>query len=129
MTYIFRYTAHSSDGQYLTTWPNTSGLKAETESLIIAAQDQARSTNNHKKNILKQEIDGICRRCGIAEEYIGHIVAGCTMFAPTEYFTRHNMVASYVHWKVCKDLGIQMSGKWDDHQPTAVTRKEHVVVM
>jgi hypothetical protein len=35
-------------------------IKGETESVIMAAQDQAISTNYFKKKILKQEIESRC---------------------------------------------------------------------
>jgi hypothetical protein len=37
-------------------------LKGETESVIMAAQDQAISTNYFKKKILKQDIESRCSR-------------------------------------------------------------------
>ena len=38
-------------------WLNSGDIKGETESTIVAAQDQAISTNYFKKKILKQEIE------------------------------------------------------------------------
>jgi len=38
-------------------------IKRETESTIVAAQDQAISTNYFKNKILKEEIESKCRLC------------------------------------------------------------------
>lgn len=103
-----------------TAWLRSAGLKAETESLIVAAQDQALNTRYHQKNILKQRTDSKCRMCNKAEEHISHIVSGCSTLAPTEYVNRHNRVASFVHWTMCRDLGSQVCGKYYEHKPEKV---------
>jgi hypothetical protein len=38
-------------------WLKFGGIKGETESTIVAAQDQAISTNYFKRKILKEEIE------------------------------------------------------------------------
>jgi predicted restriction endonuclease len=38
-------------------------IKGETESITVAAQDQAISTNYFKRKILKEEIESRCRLC------------------------------------------------------------------
>ena len=59
-------------------WLFSSGLKGETESLIIAAQNQALSVGYHQRN-MKQPTDSTCRTCCKAEEHMHHIVQGCTI--------------------------------------------------
>jgi hypothetical protein len=44
-------------------WLKFGDIKGETESTIVAAQDQAISTNHFKRNILKEEIESRCRLC------------------------------------------------------------------
>jgi hypothetical protein len=44
-------------------WLKFGDIIRETESIIMAAQDQAISTNYFKKKILKQEIESRCRLC------------------------------------------------------------------
>jgi hypothetical protein len=51
-------------------------VKGETESTIVAAQDQAISTNYFKNKIFKEEIYGKCRFCNQHEETIGHLTSG-----------------------------------------------------
>ena len=42
----------------------TAGLKSEPEGFIIAAQDQAITTNYYRIKILKDDADPMCRICG-----------------------------------------------------------------
>jgi hypothetical protein len=49
--------------------------------------------------------------CYKAAEDIKHIVAGCTTLMPSEYINRHNKVAGYIHWMICKHMGLQVTDK------------------
>ena len=49
-------------------WLKSGDIKGETESTIVAARDQAISTNYFKNKILKQEIGSKCRLCKQHEE-------------------------------------------------------------
>ena len=49
-------------------WLKSGDIKGETESAIVAAGDQAISTNYFKNKILKQEIGSKCRLCKQHEE-------------------------------------------------------------
>jgi predicted nuclease of predicted toxin-antitoxin system len=44
-------------------WLTNGGLKPETVSEIVAAQDQALQTKYHAANILNTETDSKCRLC------------------------------------------------------------------
>jgi predicted restriction endonuclease len=44
-------------------WLKFGDIKGETESTIVAAQDQTISTNYFKRKILKEEIESRCRLC------------------------------------------------------------------
>jgi len=44
-------------------WLKSGDIKGETESTIVAAQDQAISTNYFKNKILKEETESKCRLC------------------------------------------------------------------
>ena len=80
-------------------WLKSSGLKPETEGVIIAAQDQCLPTRSYRFMIIKDGTNPMCRLCGKFEETIGHITAGCNTLAVKEYIHRHNRVAAYVHYK------------------------------
>ena len=79
-------------------------MKKETESVIIAAQDQAISTNNIRKNVYKEDISSMCRMCGKSEETFAHILNKSPNLAQNEYKKwRHDQVAKIIHWELCKN--------------------------
>ena len=53
------------------------GLKAETEELIIAAQDQRLATRFYHSNIIKHGTNPLCRMCGKFDESFDHVISGC----------------------------------------------------
>jgi len=76
-------------------WLKSGDIKGETESTIVAAQDQAISTNHFKNKILKEEIESKCRLHTQHEETIDHLTSGYTILAKNEYLMRHDKV--YTH--------------------------------
>ena len=110
-------------------WLTNGRLKGETESLLVAAQDQALNTRYHQRHILGQSVKSVCRLCLKAEEHISHIVAGCEVLAPVEYLQRHNKVAGYIHWRICKSLYLPVTEKYYMHVPEKVTKMEDNVIM
>ena len=91
-------------------------LKGETEGLLMAAQDQAINTRNYQKVICGQQVESKCRMCLQHEETVDHI----EVLAKTEYISRHNNAAAYLHWSICKDLDIEITDKWYQHAPETV---------
>ena len=67
------------------TWLKEGKLKRETESLIIAAQDQAIRTNYVKATIDRSQDDPKCRMFKQNNETISHIVSGCPKLAQKGY--------------------------------------------
>ena len=65
-------------------WPQNGDLKRETESLIVAAQNQSIRTNLVKARIDKSQGDSLCRMCRKVDESIDHIVSGCSKLAQKE---------------------------------------------
>ena len=92
-------------------WLKSGDIKGETESTIVAAQDQAISTNYFKNKILKREIESKCRFCKQHEETIDHLTSGCPILAKNEYLMRHDKVCTHVHYSICKALGIETTDK------------------
>jgi hypothetical protein len=90
---------------------NNNNNKGETESTIVAAQDQAISTNYFRKKILKEEFESKCRLCKQYEETIDHLTSGCPILPKNEYLMRHDKVCTHLHFSICKALGIQTTDK------------------
>ena len=84
-------------------WLKSGDIKGETESTVVAAQDQVISTNYFKNKILKQEIESKCKQ---HEETIDHLTSGCPILAKNEYLMRHDKVFTHLHYSICKALGI-----------------------
>ena len=110
-------------------WLRSAGLKAETEGLLIAAQDQSLATKSYHHRIMKDGTDPLCRICGKFEETIGHIISGCPELAKTEYIHRHDRAASYLHWKICRHYHINTDDKYYEHKPATVTENDDVTIL
>ena len=65
-------------------WLQNGDLKRETESLIVAAQNQSIRTNLVKAKIDKSQGGSLCRVCRKVDEGIDHIVSGCSKLAQKE---------------------------------------------
>ena len=61
----------------------STGLKAETEGLIIAEQDQSLATRSYYAKIIKDGTDPMCKICNRYEETIDQIVSNCPVLAKT----------------------------------------------
>ena len=105
-------------------------LKKETESTIIAAQDQALYTRNMRKTAYGENVDSTCRVCGYADETVAHIVAQCQKLAQKEYKQmRHDNVAKVIHWKLCEKWGYEKSDQWYTHKPEKVLESEECKIL
>ena len=110
-------------------WMRRGTLKRETESLIVAAQDQALRTNYRKAKIEKSGGDPKCRLCKERDETVSHLVSECSKIAQTEYKKRHDKVAAAVHWSICKRHGLPHSEKWYDHRAPPVIENTKVKLL
>jgi len=73
-------------------WLSKGDLKAETESEIVAAQDQALQTKYYATKILNTETDSKCRLCQQFDEKTDHIISACPILAKKQYIKRHDRV-------------------------------------
>ena len=108
-------------------WLKSGDIKEETESTIVAAQDQAISTNYFKNKILKEEIESKCRLCKQNEETIDLFTAGCPILAKNEYLMRHHKVCTHLHYSICKALGIETTDKWYTHTCSSQCMKREML--
>ena len=67
-------------------------VKAETESEIVAAQDQALQTKYSATKILNTETDSKYRFCQQFEETIDRIISACPILAKEQYIKKHSSV-------------------------------------
>ena len=78
-------------------WLQNGDLKSETESFIVAAQNQSIRTNLVKARIDKSQGDSSCKVCRKVDESINHIVSGCIKLAQKEYRRRHDNLGKIIH--------------------------------
>ena len=127
-------------GQYLTqtkevrsdqcwAWLQNGDLKRETESLIVAAQNQSIRTNLVKAKINKSQGDPLCRECRKVDESIDHIFSGCSKLAQKEYKKRHYNLGKIVHWKLARKCNFEAGDKWCEHEPERVLENEDYKIM
>ena len=117
----------AGDARWL--WLKHGNLKRETESLILAAQEQAIRTNAIKAYIDKSQEQSKCRMCGERDETVNHLVSECSKMAQREYKRRHDWVARRVHWEVCRMYGIEVKDKWYEHDTAPVTENERCKIL
>ena len=110
-------------------WLRCGRLKKETEGLIVAAQDQALSTNAIKVKIHKQKGSPMCRLCGVKEETVDHLVSCCSTIAQTDYKGRHDRVATLIHWSLCKQYGFSRADNWWAHEAEKVLENDDYKVL
>jgi hypothetical protein len=73
-------------------WLSKGDLKAETESEIVAAKDQALHTKYYETKILNTETDSKCRLCQQFDETIHHIITACPILAKEQYTVQRGMI-------------------------------------
>ena len=81
-------------------WLSKGDLKAETESEIVAAQDQVLQTKYYAMKILNTKTDSKCRLCQQFDETIDHIISACPIMAKEQYIKRHERVCAQVHFNI-----------------------------
>jgi len=79
-------------------WLKSGDIKGEIESTIVAAQDQAISTNYFKNKILKEETESKYRLCKQHDETIDHLTSGCPILSKNEYLMSYDKVCTHLHY-------------------------------
>jgi len=101
-------------------WLRFGNVSKEMEGLLFAAQEQALSTNAIKAHIYHSQCSARCQLCGGADETIDHLVSCCPVLVQKEYKSRHDCVASHVHWMQAKQTGFPVMNVWWKHSPSRV---------
>ena len=92
-------------------WLRNGDLKRETESPIVAAQNQNIRANLVKAKIDKSHGDSLCRVYRKVDESIDHIVNVCSKPAQKEYKRRHDNLGKIVHWKLARMCNFEAGDK------------------
>ena len=106
------------------TWLRKGNFKRETESLLIAALDNAIRTIHIKARIDKTQKNSKCRLCGDRNETINHVISECSKLAQREYKARHDWVGKVIHREMCKKFKFDNTNKWYMHNPVPVLEND-----
>ena len=93
------------------TWLRKGNLKRETESLLIATQNNTKRTKHIKPRIDKTKENSKCRLCGDGDETINHIISECSNLAQKECKARHDWVGKVIHWEMCRKFQFDHTNK------------------
>ena len=108
-------------------WLRSSGLKGETESLIIATQDQSThdTTKRTSSTTSGQLLPNVPQVRGACES------SDCWLHnnGSNRISQKHNKVASYIYWTACRAFGIEVVGKYYRHEPVSVINTDAVTIM
>ena len=105
-------------------WLKKGNFKRETESLPIAAQDNAIRINHIKTRIDKTQQNSKCMLCDDRDETINHIISKCSKLTQKEYKTRHDCVGKVIHQKMCKKFKFYHTNKWYISNPAFVQEND-----
>ena len=106
------------------TWLRKGNFKKETESQLIAAQNNTIWTNHVKARIDKTQQNSKCKLCADRDETINQIISECSKLAQKEYTTRHEVVGKMIHWEICKKFKFDHTNKWYMHNPAPVLEND-----
>ena len=110
-------------------WLQNGDLKRETESLIVAAQNQSIRTNLVKAKIDKSQGECLCRMCRKVDESIDHIVSYCSKLTLKEYKRRHDNLGKIVHWKLARKFNFEAGDKSYEDEPESVLENEDYKIL
>ena len=99
----------SEEDTFLWLWKER--LKAERESEIAAAQDQALQTKYYATKILSTETDSKCRLSQKFDETIDHIISAWPILTKEQCTKRHDRACAQLHFNICKETGVQLDKK------------------
>ena len=108
-------------------WLQNGDLKRETESLIVAAENQCIRTNLVKAKIDKSQGDSLCRVCKKVDDSIDHIISGCSKLA--QYKRRHDNLGKIVHWKLARKCNFEAGDKWYELEPESVLENKDCKIL
>ena len=105
-------------------WLRKGSLKRDTESLLIAAQNNAIWTDNVKTKIDKTRQNNRCKLCGDRDETINCITSEWSKLVQKEYKTRYDWVGKMIHWELCQKFNFDNTNKYCMHNPDSILENE-----
>jgi Reverse transcriptase (RNA-dependent DNA polymerase) len=126
---FLRQTEDLVDQQESARWLVDGWMKKESESLLMAAQEQSLRTRKIMHDIDHRNVNPKCRLCGEKDETVEHLVSACSKLAQTEYKARHDKVAALLHWRLCKKFDIPVEKDWYRHKTQSVVENPYVKIL
>ena len=126
---FMREITNQCDHRLQWSWLCRSNLDKETEGFVMAAQEQALATNVVKSRIHQLPVSPLCRLCHSCDETVDHLTSSCSYIAQSQYKARHDQVALFVHWHLCKSVGFDVVDKWWNHLPMRVLSTSHCKIL
>ena len=106
-----------------------SDLKAGTEALIFAAQEQALKTSYVKFHVDKTEKSPFCRMFYEKGESVSDLVSECSKPAQRDYERRHDNLPRIIHWELCRLYELDRPDKWFEHEPSSVQEMDRTKML
>ena len=106
------------------TWLRKENLKRETESVLIAPQNNALRNNHIKARIDETQQNSKHGLCADKNETINHIISECGKLAKNEYKTRHDWVGKVIYWKLYEKFKFDHTNKWYMHNLASLLENE-----
>ena len=98
------------------------------ERILVGEKDQGLLTNGFKKMAGISENDQ-CRFCHTEVESVNHLVSGCKILLADGYYAaRHNKICKYLHWKICKEVKIEVKDNIWEHEPERAVKNDNVTI-
>ena len=113
-------------------WLTSGNFQAETEGLIVAAQDGVLPTASYRHSVLRDGCNPTCRECGTATKTTGHILSACPGYLWNLYKCRHDAILNILVGAVAERLGVRLPrNRWekDGTIMSAVYEGNGVVIM
>ncbi len=90
-----------------TEWLQKGTLAAETEAVVVAAQDGVINTRAYQ---VRAKVSQQCRACLTRTETLGHILAACPVYKWRQYKDRHDRVLLLLATAVMEGLELPIPG-------------------
>ena len=99
-------------------------LLKETESTIVAAQDQALCTRNLKNVIYRENVESVVYMVLLMKQ-----LRIMLQDAQNYRRRRHDNIAKMLHWKLCEKWDFNKAEKWYIHKPEKVLESENCMIL